>query len=82
MQSEIEKTNPDFVSDVKTILEQARKSAYQAVNTTMVQAYWLVGKRIVQEEQDGKERAGYGEAVLKTLSIALTAEFGMGFSYA
>ena len=82
MGSEIEITNPDFVSDVKTILEQARKRAYQAVNTTMVQAYWLVGKRIVQEEQDGKERADYGEAVLKTLSIALTAEFGKGFSYA
>lgn len=48
----------------------------------MVQAYWLIGKRIVQEEQEGKERANYGEAVLKTLSIALTAEFGKGFSYA
>jgi predicted nuclease of restriction endonuclease-like (RecB) superfamily len=82
MESEIEKSNPGFVSDVKTILEQARRRAYQAVNTTMVQAYWLVGKRIVQEEQEGKERANYGEAILKTLSIALTAEFGKGFSYA
>jgi predicted nuclease of restriction endonuclease-like (RecB) superfamily len=82
MDSEIEKSNSGFVDDVKSILEQARKRAYQALNTAMVQAYWLVGKRIVQEEQDGKERADYGEAVLKTLSIALTSEFGKGFSYA
>ena len=82
MESEIEKSNAGLVSDVKAILEQARKRAYQAVNTTMVQAYWLVGKRIVEEEQNGKERADYGEAVLKTLSIALTSEFGNGFSYA
>lgn len=81
MESGIEKGNPGFVSDVKTILEQARKRAYQAVNSNMVQTYWLVGKRIVQEEQNGKERADYGEAVLKTLSIALTADFGKGFSY-
>ena len=82
MESEIEKSNAGLVSDVKAILEQARKRAYQAVNTTMVQTYWLIGKRIVEEEQAGKERANYGEAVLKTLSIALTAEFGKGFSYA
>ena len=82
MKTGIEKSNPGFVSDVKTILEQARKRAYQSVNSSMVQAYWLVGKRIVQEEQDGKERAGYGEAVIKKLSIALTADFGKGFSFA
>lgn len=70
MESDFEKSDPGFVSDVKIILEQARKRACQAINTTMVQAYWLVGKRIVQEEQDGKERANYGEAVLKTLSTA------------
>ena len=48
----------------------------------MVQAYWLIGKRIVLEEQNGKERAGYGEALLKTLSRKLTSDFGNGFSYA
>ena len=82
MEPGIEKSNPGFIYDVKTILEQARKSAYKSVNTAMVKAYWLVGKRIVQEEQDGKERAGYGDAVLKKLSIELTADFGKGFSYA
>lgn len=71
-----------YVAEIKTILAQARQNAYQAVNTVMVEAYWLIGKRIVQEEQQGKERAEYGESLLKNLSIALSAEFGKGFSYA
>lgn len=82
MEPGIEKSNPSFVSDVKTILEQARKSSYQSVNTAMVQAYWLVGKRIVQEEQDGKERAVYGGNVLKLLSKAISSDFGDGLSIA
>jgi hypothetical protein len=41
----------------------------------MVEAYWLIGKRIVEEEQQGKERATYGEEILKTLSAELTKEF-------
>lgn len=82
MVNDIQKGNNGIVADVKLILDEARKHAYRAINTTMVQAYWLVGKRIVQEEQNGNERADYGEAVLKTLSIELSAEFGKGFSYA
>jgi len=74
---------PDtYIAEIKLILEQARQKAYQAVNSAMVEAYWLIGKRIVEEEQNGKERAGYGEAILKNLSIALTKELGKGFSYA
>ncbi len=71
-----------YIAEIKTILAQARQKAYQAINTAMVEAYWLIGKRIVEEEQNGKERAEYGEAVLKNLSVALTEEFGKGFSYA
>lgn len=71
-----------YIAEIKLILEQARQQAYQAVNTAMVEAYWLIGKRIVEEEQNGKERAEYGEVVLKNLSVALTSEFGKGFSYA
>jgi predicted nuclease of restriction endonuclease-like (RecB) superfamily len=71
-----------YIAEVKTILAQARQKAYQAVNSAMVEAYWLIGKRIVEEEQHGKERAEYGEALLKNLSVALTEEFGKGFSYA
>lgn len=70
-----------YIAEIKAILEHARQKAYQAVNTAMVEAYWLIGKRIVEEEQNGKEKAEYGEAVLKNLSVALTSEFGKGFSY-
>ena len=71
-----------LISDVLHILQVARHKAYTAVNSEMVQAYWLMGKRIVDEEQQGEQKATYGEAILKTLSIALTGEFGKGFSYA
>ena len=65
-----------FVNEIKQILEQARQRAYSAVNTAMVEAYWQIGKRIVEEEQQGKERAEYGKEILKTLSN----ELGEGFS--
>lgn len=71
-----------LVNDVRAILTNARKQAYTAVNFAVVQAYWRVGKRIVEEEQGGKDRAKYGEAVLKELSKSLSSEFGKGFSYA
>ena len=82
MTTSIEKNNAGFVADVKSILEQARLGAYHTINTLMVKAYWLVGKRIVEEEQQGKERADYGTYVIKTLSKELGAEFGKGFSIA
>ena len=68
-----------FVNEIKQILEQARQRAYFAVNTAMVEAYWQIGKRIVEEEQQGKERAEYGKEILKTLSNELSTEFGKGF---
>ena len=64
---------------IRQVLEQARASAYRAVNSTMVQAYWRVGYLIVEHEQGGKRRAGYGKSVLEALSRRLTAEFGRGF---
>lgn len=70
------------IAEVKNILAQARQKAYTAVNTAMVEAYWLIGKRIVEEEQNGDKRAAYGEEILTTLSKELTREFGKGFSYA
>lgn len=69
-------------SDIRQIIETARSKAYSAVNIAMVDAYWLVGKRIVEEEQQGKERADYGQALIKNLSIELQSEFGKGFSVA
>lgn len=71
-----------FHADIKSILELARSKARSAVNTAMVEAYWLIGQRIVQEEQEGKQKAQYGTRLMEALSIALTADFGKGFSYA
>ena len=66
----------DFYQSVAEILRTARANAYRAVNFAMVEAYWNVGQMIVEEEQRGQERAEYGAALLKNLSIRLTAEFG------
>lgn len=69
-----------YIQEIKQILSQARQKAYQAVNSAMVEAYWKIGERIVQEEQNGQSRAEYGKEVIKNLSVELTAEFGKGFS--
>ncbi|MGI6393958.1 MAG: DUF1016 N-terminal domain-containing protein [bacterium] len=68
-----------FVDEIKRILSEARAQVYSAVNVAMVQAYWLIGKRIVEEEQNGAEKAKYGEKLLQTLAIELSSEFGKGF---
>ncbi|MDR3287669.1 MAG: PDDEXK nuclease domain-containing protein [Prevotellaceae bacterium] len=69
----------NYITEIKQILETARQKSYTAVNFAMVEAYWFIGKRIVKEEQQGKERAEYGQEILKTLSEELTKEFGKGF---
>lgn len=69
-------------SEIKRILEDARQSAYRSVNFAMVLAYWEIGKRIVEHEQLGKKRAGYGDALLKELSKKLSVDFGSGFALA
>lgn len=65
---------------IRSILEEARSNAYRAVNSELVQAYWQIGRIIVEEEQKGKARAGYGKALLKGLSKRLVLEFGEGFN--
>jgi hypothetical protein len=69
-----------YIAEIKKILREARTKAYAAVNYSMVEAYWLIGKRIVEEIQQGGQRANYGDQVIKNISKALTAEFGRGFS--
>lgn len=69
-----------FIHDVREIVSKARQQAYSAINSAMVEAYWKMGKRIVEEEQQGQARADYGKQLLKSLSKALTEEFGKGFS--
>jgi predicted nuclease of restriction endonuclease-like (RecB) superfamily len=76
----MEKGKGGLYADIKTILEQARGSAVKAVNFAMVIAYWEIGKRIVEEDQQGSDRANYGEQSLKELSKKLTADFGKGFT--
>ena len=71
-----------FHTDIRQILQTARNKVQTNVNAAMVEAYWLIGKRIVQEEQQGEARAKYGERLLENLSRALTTDFGKGFSYA
>ena len=70
----------ELYADIKSILEQARGNAVRAVNFSMVIAYWEIGKRIVEDEQQGNERSAYGKNILKELSKSLTIDFGQGFS--
>lgn len=65
---------------IAEILETARATAYRAVNQAMVQAYWQIGRIIVEEEQKGRKRAGYGEALIAELARRLTKDFGRGFT--
>ena len=71
----------NYINEVKEILKNARQKAYNAVNSAMVEAYWKIGRRIVEEEQSGRERAEYGKEIIKNLSKELTEEFGKGYSY-
>ena len=70
----------DFYNDIKDILQIAKNSAYKQINFIMVEAYYSIGKKIVNEEQSGKDRAKYGKAIIKELSKKLTQDFGKGFS--
>ena len=72
--------NNELYEQICNILLTSRNKAYTAVNETMVQAYWLIGKTIVEDEQNGNQRAEYGKETLHFLSSKLTEEFGRGFS--
>jgi hypothetical protein len=65
---------------VARILEEARSQVARTVNTAMVHAYWHIGREIVEVEQAGEQRAGYGENVVERLSARLKGSFGKGFS--
>jgi len=69
----------NLITDLSSLIKQGRKAAVRYVNTALVVTYWLIGKRIVGFEQKGKNRAEYGEALLKKLSIDLTQRFGKGW---
>ena len=66
--------------DVSKIIDAARESAVRSVNAAMTAAYWLIGRRIVEFEQSGEERAEYGAALIERLAEDLTGRFDRGFS--
>lgn len=66
--------------DIKALLENARKKVLSTVNSTMTLTYFLIGKKIVEEEQNGELRAEYGKELIKNLATKLTKEFGKGFT--
>ena len=69
-----------IVDDIKTIINNGRAAAYSAVNSVMISTYWNIGRRIVEEEQHGNQRAEYGKNLINLLAAELTNEYGYGFS--
>ena len=82
MSSEISSINESFYQEIRTALDKARNTVHQAVNTAMVQTYWYIGQKIVEEEQNGSAKAKYGQHLIKQLSQRLSQDFGSGFSVA
>lgn len=74
------KTAEPLYKAIRVVLDAARARIYRAVNRAMVEAYWQVGRLIVEHEQKGRRRAAYGEALLEDLSRRLTADVGVGFT--
>lgn len=71
--------NNSFIDNIRTLINEARKQVVHTVNTVMVATYWEIGRRIVEEEQNGNDRAEYGKYLIKNLAEVLTADFGKGF---
>ena len=71
--------NTDLLSDARKIIDTARANAVRSVDFNRVMMYWNLGKRIFEEEQQGKDRAEYGARIIRDLAIRLEAEYGSGF---
>ena len=69
-----------FLTDIASLLEMARRTAARSVNTVMTATYWEIGRRIVEFEQGGQRRAGYGQELLGRLAADLVKRYGRGFS--
>lgn len=74
------KLNKNILSDIKSIIAKARTGAVRSVNFERVKMYWAIGKVIFEEEQEGAQRAAYGEFLIKSISEELQPQFGKGFS--
>ena len=72
--------NINLIKDIKSIIEESKRLVVKNVNTIMLHTYWMIGRKIVEEEQKGNKKAEYGSALLKELSKELTKDYGKGFS--
>lgn len=79
MSENTQQANQTLYNDIALIIVEARATAYQSNNTILLKTYWEIGKLIIEDEQQGQTRAEYGKAILKTLALQLTLEFGKGF---
>ena len=81
--SELQPTPEEHLHEpIAAILDESRSRVARSTNTAMVHAYWHIGREIVEVEQHGAERAGYGEGLMKRVAERLSARFGKGFSLA
>ena len=80
MKKEEPKKDEQFYTEIRQIIETARTNAIRSIDFSRVQMYWLLGKRIFEEEQQGKDRADYGAYLIRNLAEELTPLYGSGFS--
>ncbi|MFA5802907.1 MAG: PDDEXK nuclease domain-containing protein [Thermoleophilia bacterium] len=78
--SGLETTVDSLYQAISDIVEDARKTVYRATNQAMMRAYWEIGRVIVEEEQEGREKAAYGKGIIRDLSLRLSFVYGQGFS--
>jgi predicted nuclease of restriction endonuclease-like (RecB) superfamily len=76
----IQKNSFPLFESIKTVIAETQQNVVRNVNSAMTLAYFRIGKMIVEDEQEGKERASYAKEILKKLSVKLTEEFGRGYS--
>ena len=77
--AELIKNTTDVLCDIRSIIENGRKMAYAAAGQAAIATYWNVGRRIVEEEQNGRARAEYGKRLIPRLAKELTLEYGTGY---
>ena len=68
-----------LIADVRSIIEEGRKNAFAAAGKVAILTYWNVGRRIVEEEQQGNSRANYGKRIIPALADRLTSKYGSGY---
>lgn len=79
-ENDIQFSHKSLINDVKNIINNGKNNAYSAINNSIINTYWNIGKRIFDEEQDGENRAQYGKEIIETLVEELISEFGKGFT--